>query len=748
MSNANGTMDIRPGRWLYRNSRIYKVLSIDSPRMTIDVEEDRTGVRSTVPLLDLIGRRGGEMGADGQEAKTPTLVAATRGALMARIDAYVLPAAPLAVADLSEAARAKANMIVTTVKEVRRLLAAEEDRACVPREGEGGTHAAFTRVAVRKRVAFLRAILAARKKPIALPTWYKYLRLYEMANGNAERIARGMRSAAAGRTRMTPAQLHFADTMIAQFYARSDIRLPPARVYGMAEGIHQQSGGLWIDPERCGEVPDELVYELIDHTMPIEAILKNADKAALLTPITLPSWGWFRAYLRWYVNDTDHAQDVLVARYGREEFERTHMVFDTFVHRAQLPLQYVFADHYLLKVFVVDEATRTRLDRLWLTVLFDAYTRCVIGWALLYESPGIMSIQSALQNGLWPSEDLEPLGITGLWSCYGIPQMLFLDNAWAHHSHSLENLASAIGCGNEYNSMDLVFRPPYKGRYGAIIERFFGNLSRRTRDECAGAIQSRDPKAVRNAAKEACLLYGDVRTFILGEIVRYQNTRHSELGMTPNDKWAEGMAAGAPLVPPADQVARLFWRQSSDTRIITGKGICAHNMHYASPDLGRQERIGPDDKPTRYRYAFDPDNIGTLALFRARDGQYACDVEAKELRQADGTTMWMSLWELEMGRALDRGDGKQATADLVAHVNEQAALRRQRIAEQRAARRASGKADQVSILAVPAQTAAPAPHPCGRRGLAAANHTSPIATSNDYALLQERLAGFGGQASD
>jgi len=170
-------------------------------------------------------------------------------------------------------------------------------------------------------------------------------------------------------------------------------------------------------------------------------------------------------------------------------------------------------------------------------------------------------------------------------------------------------------------------------------------------------------------------------------------------------------------------------------------------MHYSSPDLGRQERIGPDDKPTRYRYAFDPDNIGTLALFRARDGQYACDVEAKELRQADGTTMCMSLWELEMGRALDPGDGTQASVSLVAHVNEQAALRRQRTAEQRAARGAAARGGQTTLLVVPAPTPTPKPRSRGQRGAVATDQTSPIATSNDFALLQERLARFGGHAS-
>jgi hypothetical protein len=89
--------------------------------------------------------------------------------------------------------------------------------------------------------------------------------------------------------------------------------------------------------------------------------------------------------------------------------------------------------------------------------------------ALLYEAPCIESIQGALRHAIWPKISHRDLGIPGEWVCYGIPQQLSLDNAYAHHSGSLENLARACGQGGRYASIDLVFRPPYKGRYGALI---------------------------------------------------------------------------------------------------------------------------------------------------------------------------------------------------------------------------------------------------------------------------------------
>jgi hypothetical protein len=165
-------------------------------------------------------------------------------------------------------------------------------------------------------------------------------------------------------------------------------------------------------------------------------------------------------------------------------------VFDTFVHRAQLPLQYVFADHWLLDAWIVDEETRTKPARLWLTLLIDAYSRSILGMALLYEDPCIESIQQALKHAIWEKTSHQALGVSQEWTCFGIPQQLFLDNAWAHHSHSLENLARVISRNGVYNSIDLVFRPPYKGRYGAIIERLFKNFSGQIKELVKGAIPS------------------------------------------------------------------------------------------------------------------------------------------------------------------------------------------------------------------------------------------------------------------
>src|SRR5947208_622732 len=104
------------------------------------------------------------------------------------------------------------------------------------------------------------------------------------------------------------------------------------------------------------------------------------------------------------------------------------------------------------------------------------------------------SIQSLLYVSIWNKN------VNG-WDCCGIPIQVSLDNAWAHHSLSLEDVAKSINQNGDYNSIDIVLRTLYKGRYGALIERFFGNISAKLKAHLrnAGAIQSSSPSDVRNA---------------------------------------------------------------------------------------------------------------------------------------------------------------------------------------------------------------------------------------------------------
>jgi hypothetical protein len=193
------------------------------------------------------------------------------------------------------------------------------------------------------------------------------------------------------------------------------------------------------------------------------------------------------------------------------------------------------------------------------------------------------------------------------------------------------------------------------------------------------------------------------------------------------------MEWGMPLVPAlTPSVARLFWRMNPKARVITGKGVCAFGLHYWSPALANKERIGPDGRATHYHFSYQPDDISRLALFH--DGQWVGDVDAKELRLSDGSTMALSLWEQKMAQALAREVGR-STRDWLAYIHEIDALSQKRLEEKKQQQR-------LQVRRSVNQTKA---HPDPAEKIAAAvvgNGKTP-----DYSDLLAGFAGGGKEAA-
>jgi len=682
---------LQPGHYLFWQQRIYRVAALDPEQtLVIHVETIPTGERAQLALTALF--------AMPQTQQETPMFATSLEALYAQLGARTVPQPEADPTELPVSFVIKAQIIVQTVDIVSRLVQEDERRARGSREAWSHTQAVRRALATCDGTAIRVQVKDTSYEHILHPTfstYYKYERLYRTYGGDRTRIAASFRRSTFRTARLSQAQLHFTEMCLVLYYGNT--RATKTRVYQLAQEIlDHRTHGYWIDPERCGKtVPENLVTELLDPTIPMQALLENPEKAALLTRIKMPSRAWFYGYATYLESTSDAGQQLMTQRLGKGTWEQYHLVFDTFVHRAQLPLQYVFADHWLVNAWIVDEETRSRASRLWLTLLIDAYSRSIVGMTLLPEEPCIESIQSALRHTIWQKSSHMRLGLDREWSCYGIPQQLFLDNAWAHHSHSLENLARVISRNGVYNPIDLVFRPPYKGRYGAIIERLFRNFSGQIKELIEGAIASKSPQDIRAAAGRACLLYSDIDRLLHQLILTYQHAPHRELGgMTPHQKWCEGVhASGLPLIPAfTPEMDRLFLRMYPDTRYVRSLGIPAFGLNYWSAELGGIARRGRDGSPVPYHFRYDPADISRIALFR--DGIWVGDGHAKELQRADGTYRQVSLAEWTMAKrqvasSTRNAEGK-TPAELVL-VTDLQTLSKQRAHEKRAVQRKSSK---------------------------------------------------------
>lgn len=180
--------------------------------------------------------------------------------------------------------------------------------------------------------------------------------------------------------------------------------------------------------------------------------------------------------------------------------------------------------------------------------------------------------------------------------------------------------------------------------------------------------------------------------------------------MTPHQKWSEGLqSSGFPLVPPLTPgMDRLFLRLHPQPRQVHShsRGISAFGLHYWSADLGGIERVDRAGQAVLYDFRYDPTDISRISLFR--DGQWVGDGSARELLQADGSSLHMSLAEWKMTKRLAGATEGQTPAEL-AFVSDLQALTTQRTSEKKAAQRRSRRERERSLEPV-TQTEQP-PHP-------------------------------------
>lgn len=526
--------------------------------------------------------------------------------------------------------------------------------------------------------------------PISLANYYRYRKVYQTHHADRALIAAALHRHTHGKTRIAPATQHFIDTIIRRFY-RSNPPLRAQTVYAIAEQLWEHNRHWWLKSPPVDLTQDDpLIERLLNGREKIDDLLANPEHAHRLAQIQLPSRSWFYGYARWFTAQPGDGTEAYVTRHGQADWDANFLLFDHFVQTATLPLQYVFADHYQLDVLCVDDEFREVLGRLWLTVLIDAYSRAVLGFWLDYENPSIESIQGGLRHAIWPKVGLTEFGIDQPWPCFGIPQRLFLDNALAHQSYSLEDLARALANGGRYTAIELVLRPPYQARYGGLVERLFGNLSGQLRERLPGAILQPAQRHWHNASQGACLLYRDVLRIISQIVVDYLHTPHRELhGATPHAKWLAGMKLMTPVPPPlTPQLERAFWRLEPLTRIATSRGLNVFGLHFWDVGLDKLRLPNRQGRRRHFSIRYDPADVSRIAVFE--EGLWLGDAYACELRLPDGRYEPASRWELELAKDLERSQGHRRglrSRSWLIHLLEAKGLIEQRQEEQKLIRR-------------------------------------------------------------
>lgn len=430
--------------------------------------------------------------------------------------------------------------------------------------------------------------------------------------------------------------------------------LRPARVYGLLKRLSADPRLSSLLPRRSGGVRgrsrlstemDLLIDEIIEEQYltrqqpTIVSLLSELRRLCMIRGLTPPSRKAITKRIR-----AKPAAIVTARRQGpKAAADRFRPVTGSF--EATGPLSVVQMDHTLVDAIVVDSVTRLPLQRPWITIAIDVFTRCVVGMHLSLEPPSATSVALCIAHAVLPKQAwLAKRQIDAEWPMQGLMGRLHLDNAKEFRSEALRR-----GC--EQYGIAIDYRPVRTPHYGGHIERLIGTVMGKVHLLPGTTFSGLQEKGDIDPEKTAAMTIDELERWLGYAIAGdYHGTPHRALAKTPFDAWSSALTSGGMSLKVegtaiADPRRFLIDFLPIERRLVRRDGISLHSIHYWSDVLATW--IGEKE---RMIVRYDPRDLSRVYL-RAPDGRYY-DLPYRDLRRPP-----ISLWEhrLALKRLRDQG---------------------------------------------------------------------------------------------
>ena len=324
--------------------------------------------------------------------------------------------------------------------------------------------------------------------------------------------------------------------------------------------------------------------------------------------------------------------DVMVARYGKRRADMEFRVSTTGPVTTRA-LERVVMDHTPSDLIVVDDNTMLPLGRPTLTTALDEHTRCPIGFYAGFEPPSCLSVMRCLKHAILPKAYVprDFPSIKNRWECFGVPELVVVDNPPEFHSSHFERACLEIGADIQYSR---VLVPWYKGK----LERFQGTLNHDLMQGNPGTtfsnILERDDY---DPGRHAVILLSTLREMLHKWIIDvYLQTPHRGITDTPAHRWQIEMNGLPPPLPRSAGELDIVLGMTAQ-RVAFHYGIELEGLKYNGPELGGlRRRMKPGAK---VEITFDPGDLGHINVFDPLNETYF-RVPAVNERYANGLSLW------------------------------------------------------------------------------------------------------------
>lgn len=218
------------------------------------------------------------------------------------------------------------------------------------------------------------------------------------------------------------------------------------------------------------------------------------------------------------------------------------------------------ADHTLLDIEILDESNV--VNRPWLTIILDEFSRSVVGYNLSFNSPSAIQTSLTLHQAIWQKKDRR-------WPICGIPENFYTDHGSDFTSQHLEQVAVDL-------KINLIFSRIGVPRGRGKIERFFLTVNQLFLETLPGYIGNENSSKLLTIQE-----FKDKLHHFL--IEGYNHKIHSSLKITPIEKWNSDVFL--PNFPDNIETLDMLLLESSKTRKVHSDGIHFQGICYTNPNL-------------------------------------------------------------------------------------------------------------------------------------------------------------------
>ncbi|MBW8190952.1 transposase family protein [Neiella marina] len=329
--------------------------------------------------------------------------------------------------------------------------------------------------------------------------------------------------------------------------------------------------------------------------------------------------------------------DVAVARFGKRYADREFRTVGQQIP-ATKPMEYVEIDHTPVPVILIDDELDVSLGRPYLTMLYDRFSKCIVGLSVNFREPSYDSVRKALLNTLLDKSWLRKKypSIKNEWPCCGKIDYLIVDNGAEFWSASLEESLKPLVTDIHYSQAAKPWRK-------TGIEKLFDQLNKGLINEMPGKtftnptqLEDYDPK------KESVIRISTFMELVHKWVVDHYHMSPDARGRgIPYHSWKS--SEWPPITYSRQDADRLRVELGVlSTRTVRQNGINIHGLRYQSDELNNYRKYTPASNGyIEVKTKTDPSDIGAIYVYLEQEERYI-KVPAVDVT---GYTKGLSLFE-------------------------------------------------------------------------------------------------------